>query len=142
MVSTSSSKLKTLPRALLVALLLALGVFVFMGAWVGVAVLSNGHAGWMVLLAALDAGVFLRMARMRPGRMRARLALLATIASIALGNWLVAALPIARAMGLFPLETAQRIGPDFGWMLIRLGNTPVDWLWMVAALVLAMWFGR
>ena len=96
----------------------------------------------MVLVAALNAIAWLRITHTTQGAWRATIAVLMTLVSIALGEWLVASLPIARAMGQFPLETAQRMGPDFGWMLIRLGNTPLDWLTVIVALTLAAWFGR
>jgi len=124
------------------ALLLGLGIFAFGGVWLAFASTFDGRGAWMVLIAAPNAVVWLRITHTRQGASRALVAVLMALASIALGEWLVAALPIARAMGEFPLETAHRMGPDFGWMLIRLGNTPLDWLTVIVALVLAAWFGR
>ncbi len=129
-------------RPLFVLPLLLLGVLAFDGAWLAAAASTNGHAGWMAPFAALIGFAPLWLARAAPGSMRALLALLATATALALGNWLVAALPIGQAMGQFPLEAARRIGPDFGWMLIRLGNRPSDCLWTAFALVLAGLFGR
>jgi hypothetical protein len=128
--------------AIFVALLLALGAIVHAGAWLIAAALGNGHAGWMALFAALGTVVLLRFVGIAPGTSRAILALLGTAATIALGNWLVAALPIAQAMNLTPLEAALRMGPHFCWMLVSLGNAPLDWLWVALALALAAWFGR
>jgi hypothetical protein len=127
---------------LFTALLLALGACAFACAWMVVAARSGDRAGWMVLVAALNAVAWLRLARTRAGTPRSLAAVLATSASIALGEWLVASLPIAQAMGQSLPDAAGRIGPDFGWMLIRLGNTPLDWLAIVVALMLAGWFGR
>lgn len=129
-------------HALFVALLLVLGAIVLSGAWLVAATLCASHAGWMALGAALSAIVLLRLAHVPSSGSRVLLAMLATATAIVLANWLVVALPIGQAMGLLPLEAARRIGPNFGWMLIKLGNTPLDWLWMVVALALAAWFGR
>ena len=122
--------------------LLVLGGLVFAGLWLVVAAACHGRAAWMSLVAAFNAIAWLHIAGARPGAPRAWLATFLTAASIALGEWLVAALPIAGLMNQSPLETAQRIGPDFGWMLIRLGNTSLDWGLIVIALAVAMRFGR
>jgi hypothetical protein len=124
------------------ALLLALGVLAFDGAWLDLATTLDSRAAWMALIAALNAVAWLQITHTRHGALRALAAVLMTLVSIALGEWLVAALPIAQAMGQFPLETAHKMGPDFGWMLILLGNTPLDWLTVFVALMLAAWFGR
>lgn len=129
-------------RQIFAALLLGIGVLAFAGVWTAVASAWGGHAGWMVLAAALNSIAWLRFSGTPTGPERMLLAFLATVFSIVLGEWLVAALPIASAMGQFPLETAGRIGLDLGWMLIRLGNTPLDWLMVLVALMLAAWFGR
>lgn len=130
------------PHPLLVAAMLVLGAFVFAGAWLAVAAACDSRAGWMTLLAALNSIALLRLARTHSGKPRALLALLVTAASIALGEWLLAALPIAWQMNQSPLEAARRMGPAFSWVLVQLGNTPLDWGLMVAALLLAAWLGR
>jgi len=122
--------------------MLVLGMFVFTGAWLAVATACASRVGWMVLLAALSSIVLLRLARARAGKPRALLAVLVTAASIALGEWLLAAQPIAWQMNQSPLEAARRMGPAFSWMLVQLGNTPLDWAMMVVALALAAWLGR
>ncbi len=141
-----SSPANTTPVAplqlLLIASLLVLGSLAFAGTWVIVAAACHGRAGWMALVAALNAIAWLRMAKARPGAHRAMLAVFATSASIALGDWLVAALPIGAQVNQSPLEAAQRMGPDFGWMLIRLGSTPLDWSLIAVALVIALRLGR
>jgi len=127
---------------LLIAALLTLAVFVFTGAWLIVATACTSRAGWMTLIAAAISITLLRVARMHPGTPRMLLAAFVTSASIALGEWLVAALPIAQQSNQSPLEAAQRMGFDFGWMLIRLGNSPLDWGLIAVALVLAIRFSR
>jgi hypothetical protein len=129
-------------QALFIVLLLALAIVAYAGAWLVVAALYGGHAGWMALLAAPVVLALLQIARIPAGAWRAILAVSATAAAIGLGNWLVLALPIAQAMNLTPLAAARRIGPDFFWMLVALGTTPLDWLCIALALALAAWLGR
>jgi hypothetical protein len=122
--------------------MLLLGVFVFAGAWLAVATACDSRVGWMALLAALNSIVLLRLGRVHSGTPRALLAVLVTGASIALGEWLLAALPISWQMDQSPMQAAQRMGLDFSWMLVRLGNTPLDWSLVVVALALAARYGR
>lgn len=129
-------------RALVIALLLGSIVFAYTVAWLSLAALHGGHNGWMALLAAPVVVTSLRLMNVRSGRSRGYLALLCTAVAIALANWLVAALPIAQAMDLTPLEAALRIGPHFFWTLIKLGHTPLDWLWVALALAFAGCYGR
>jgi hypothetical protein len=96
----------------------------------------------MALPAALNSIVLLRLARTRSGTPRALLAVLVTGVSIALCEWLLAALPLSWQMDQSPLQAARRMGSDFSWMLVQLGNTPLDWGLMVVALALAARYGR
>ncbi len=129
-------------HALVIALLMVIAAFVCAGAWLVVAALRDGHAGWMAVLFVPVVIGLLRLTRVSSGTSRSVLALFATTMAISLANVLVAALPVAQAMDLTPLAAARRIGPDFCWMLVSLGNTPLDWLWAALALALAAWFGR
>jgi len=108
---------------LLVAVMLVLGVFVLAGAWLAIATACNSRVGWMALIAAMNSIVLLRLARVRSGTPRALLAVLVTGTSIALGEWLLAALPISWQMDQSPLEAARRMGADFSWLLVHLGKT-------------------
>ena len=129
-------------RVIFVAALLALGTCAAIGAWLVAAAVSDSRADWLAPLVAIDVAALLRFARVAPGPTRAMLAVAITTAALVIANWLVISLPMAEGMGMFPLDVASRTGPDFGWMLIRLGNTPMDWLWMAMALALAAWLGR
>ena len=121
---------------------LPLGGLCFASAWLGAAVRSGGRAGWMALAAAALVVGLLRITGAPRGGSRALIAGLATAAYLAVGEWLVACLPIGASMGQSPVEAAHRIGLDFGWLLIQLGNRPADWLWMVVAMAAAVWLGR
>jgi len=122
--------------------LLLLGMLGATAAWLIVAVIGNNRAGWMALLVAAAAVLLLRIGRFPSGIARASTALLATTACIVASYWLVSALPIGAGMGQWPFVAASHMGLDFVWTLTRLGNTPLDWVFAGAALMLAAWFAH
>ena len=71
--------------------LLAIGSFGFAAAWVLVAFARDRQCSWMALLAAIDAALLLRLARMPGGWTRVALAVAATATTIVLANWGIAA---------------------------------------------------
>jgi hypothetical protein len=123
--------------AWLAAALLAIGSFGFAAAWVLVAFARDRQCSWMAVLAAIDAVLLLRLARMPPGSARICLAVLATAATIGLANWGIAAAQIGRSIGLLPWESLTKLGGYYAWTLANLANTAVDATWLLAALVLA-----
>ena len=122
--------------------LLLVGMLGVIAAWSIVAYATDSRSGWMALAVAADAALLLRIGKYPAGSERVLLALLATVAAILAGYWLVAALPIAAAMGQLPFVAASHMGLDFTWTVIRLGNTPLDWLCGGVALLLATWLAR
>lgn len=137
MESTASDR----PRWLALGLVL-LGSFGFAAAWVLIAIARDRQCSWMAVLAALDAALLLRLSRMAPGWPRAGLGVLATVATILLANWGIAAAQMGRVMGLLPWESMTKLGPAFAWTLANLANPPTDLLWLAAALVLAAFASR
>ncbi len=123
-------------------LLVALGSFGFAAAWVLLAYARNQQSSWMAVLAALDAVLLLRLARMSPGWLRAMLAVAATSASIVLANWGIAATQIGKMMGLLPWQALAKQGLDYSWTLATLANGPADLAWLAGALLLALLAGR
>jgi hypothetical protein len=117
--------------------LLAIGSFGFAAAWVLVAFARDRQCSWMALLAAIDAALLLRLARMPGGWTRVALAVAATATTIVLANWGIAAAQIGRSMGLLPWDSLMKLGPTYAWTLANLANPPADLLWLAAALVLA-----
>lgn len=117
--------------------LLLLGSCGFAAAWVLVAVARDGQHSWMALLAALDAALLLRLARMPAGWERAVWGVIATAVVIALANWGIAAAQLGKVLGLLPWDSALKLGPHHAWTLIQLANDSSDRLWLLAALVLA-----
>ena len=126
----------------LAILVLSIGGICFVSAWLGAAVHSASRAGWMAPVAAAVAIALLRLGWSSRGTRGRYFALVATFAYVLVGEWLVACMPIGAAMGQSPVEAAHRVGVDFGWMLVQLGNRPLDWFWLVLALAVAWRFGR
>ena len=111
-------------------------------AWILLALASGRQCSWMSLLAGLDAALLLRFARVRGGNARMLLALGATFATIAIASWGIAAAQVGRSVGVLPWLSAAKIGPEFAWTLLGLANTPVDWAWLAAGLLVAALAGR
>ncbi|MET0582088.1 MAG: hypothetical protein ABWZ08_08960 [Pseudoxanthomonas sp.] len=134
MQATSQSP-RPLPWLALVMLLL--GGLCFVVVWIMLAVYLGEPCGWMAALGALDAAVMLRLGGMRRGPARVALAVLASLAIIALANWGVAATQIGFAMGLNPWDSALKLGLGYAWTLADLANQMADRIWMAMALLIA-----
>lgn len=118
------------------------GILGIAAIWTGVAVVSGKPAGWMALVAAVDAVLLLRLAGVRSGWPRAGMAMAATAATAVLANWFIVATQLGLAMGLRPLPSALRLGPDLAWQLTIQANGGLDLAAILAALALAAWWGR
>jgi len=125
------------PSRWLAPALLVVGSCGFAAAWVLLAFARDRQCSWMAVLAAIDAVLLLRLARVPAGPWRAAAAVLATVASIALANWGIAAAQIGRVMGLLPWESLAKLGPSYAWTLATLANQPADLAWLAVALLLA-----
>ena len=117
--------------------LLALGCMGCTAAWLVLAMTNGSQCSWMAVVAGVDAALLLRLARMPAGRARMFLAVAGCGAAIALASWGIAATEVGRSVGVLPWISALKLGPDFAWTLLGLANTPVDWAWLVAGLVVA-----
>lgn len=118
--------------------LLLLGVAGFAAAWIALGMLSDRQSSWMAPLAALDAALLLRLGGMPPGWRRAAWAVAATVATVMLANWGIAAAQLGVSLGLLPLDSALKLGPHLAWTLAQLANGPADLAWIALALVLAV----
>lgn len=123
-------------------ILLVIGCFGVAAAWVLLALYGNGQKGWMAVVAALDAAWMLRLGGMRPGLTRAALAVLATLAAIALANWGIAALQIGLPMGLDVWQSLSKPGLGYVWLLAGLANSAFDKACIAVAVAVAAWLGR
>ncbi|MFT3896829.1 MAG: hypothetical protein QM719_03925 [Thermomonas sp.] len=138
MQETSAARpLSTVSIALL--LLASLGIA---AAWALLALVTGRQCSWMALVAAVDAIAVLRLLRIRPGLPRAVVALAATMLSVVLANWWIAAGQIGRSLGLLPWASSLRLGPDYAWTLATLANRPADLAWIATAFLLAAIAGR
>lgn len=126
-------------RALALALAGSIGIA---AAWILVVQLIDRQSSWMAVVAAVDAALLLRMAGYRPGAARAAWAVLATALAIALANWGIAADQVGRMLGLAPWDSMVRLGPEHGWLLLRMANDAVDMAWFAAGLAVAAALGR
>jgi len=130
--TTAFRSSSALPLGLL--LIVSLG---FAAAWCLLAGFIESQAPWMAPLAALDAVVMLRLTRMRADWRRPAWAVVATLATIVVANWAIAALEIGRSMGLRPWESALRLGSSYAWELLQLANGATELAWYAAAIVVA-----
>ena len=106
-------------------------------AWILVALATGRQSSWMAVVAAVDAAVVLRLARMPGGNARVAAGVLATLATIALANWGIAAGEVGHSLGMLPWDAAVRLGPHYAWTLALLANHAVDRLWLAAAVAIA-----
>lgn len=134
----------TATRWLLAGPLTLVGVLGVTAVWVALGLGSGRMLGGLALVAAADAVLLLAMSGMRGGGVRATTALLATLATVALANWLIIAGRIGRLMGLTPWDSAPRLSAELAWVMARETNGPWDLLGLAAGVVLAviLGFGR
>lgn len=121
----------------LTPLMLLLGGVCFSLIWILLALYLERQAGWMALLAALDAALILRFTGMRRGPARMLLAMVATVLMTALALWGIVASQLGFMLGLSPWTSAAKLGLEHAWTLLGLANTPSDLICMTAAPVLA-----
>jgi hypothetical protein len=132
-VSTSASR----ARHWLWPVLLLLGSLTLTLAWMLAALATGTQAGWMAILAALEASWMLRLGTFRAGPARIAVAVLATLLIAMAANWLIAAAYVGSPMGLTPWESALRMGPHFAWTLLSLANGLGELIWLGIALLVA-----
>lgn len=113
------------------------GVLGVAAAWVAAAMLLGNAASWMAVVAAVDAVLLLRLFGFPGGRAAAVLAALATLATFALANWMIAATVVGRMMGLPMLASAQRLGVDHAWALASLANGRAGFAMLLLAVLVA-----
>jgi len=123
-------------------LLAALGVFGMAAGWALLALIVNRQCAWMAVLTAADIALLLRMGRAAPGLPRAATTVVATLATILLANWTIAATQIGGQFGLKLVDSVFRLGTDHAQTLLGLANRPVELAWYAIAVVVALWLGR
>lgn len=126
----------------LTGLLLLLGIAGCAALWVLVSTATGGVASWMAVVAALDAALLLRMARVRPGIGRAFWGVMATAACIGVSLWVVVAGLLGRMLGLTPWDAAGRMGAYHAWTLVQTTHGAADAAWLAAGVVIAAVLSR
>jgi len=129
-------------RTLAPLLLAVLGVFGMSAVWALVALIVDRQCAWMAVLTAADIALLLRLGRAAPGMPRAAVAVVATLATIALTNWTIAATQMGGPMGLKLIDSVQRLGIDHAQTLLGLANRPAELAWYAVAVIVALWLGR
>lgn len=137
-VSTSASR----TRHWLWPTLLLLGSITLIVAWLLAALSTGTQAGWMAVLAALEAAWMLRLGTFRAGPLRAGIAIFTTLLIALAANWAIAAAYVGGPMGLTPWESALRMGPHFAWTLLSLANGLGELIWLSIAVLVAWRVGR
>jgi hypothetical protein len=110
--------------------------------WAGVTLATRDHCGWMIVLAALDAALLLRLAGWPAGRGRAALATAVTLLTGIAANFLIAASQIGFSMGMRPVEAVPRMSLDLALLYAQSNNTGFDLFWWGLALFLAWRLSR
>jgi hypothetical protein len=118
-------------------LLLVLGIFGFAAFWVLLSLAWDRQCSWMAVLGALDIAWMMRLGGWRPGPRRLTFGVLATVAIVLFANWGIAAGQYGAVMGLDPLDSASKLGPNFFLILFQLANSGTDLIWLGIALIVA-----
>ena len=106
-------------------------------AWVAASMVTSSQAGWMAVLAALDAAWLLRLGRAPSGWTRMAIGVAATLLAVVLAQWGIVAAPLSGMLGLGLGETMTKLGPSLAWSLTHLANTPADWAWIAVGVFVA-----
>ncbi|MCY7353601.1 MAG: hypothetical protein LH470_00655 [Lysobacter sp.] len=122
--------------------LLALGTAGSAAVWILLALSLDRQCSWMAVFAALDAALMLRLGGYRPGWPRALLGVVATVVTIVLANWGIAAGQMGSGMGMLPWESALKLGGSHAMLLTQLANQPVDLAWLWLSLAVAAFAAR
>ncbi len=110
--------------------------------WTGAALITRGNAGWMALVAALDAALLVRLAGYPRGSDRAVAATLITGATAVAAGFLLATARIGLAMGLRPADAVGRMSLDLAWLYVSSNAGLIELGWLLGALLLAWKIGR
>jgi hypothetical protein len=123
-------------------LIAVLGICGMTAIWTLLALIVDRQCAWVAVLTAADIALLLRLARAAPGLPRAATTVVATLATILLANWVIAAAQIGGAMGLGLIDSVQRLGTDHAQTLFGLANQPAELAWYAIAVIVALWLGR
>jgi len=117
--------------------LLLLGSAGVAAAWTLFALTLDRLCGWMAVVAAIDAALLLRLARVPASTLRLCLSVLGTLLTIVIANWWIAGAQLGQMVGLPPWDAINRMGGFHGWTLITLANGTIDIAWYAIGLCVA-----
>ncbi len=123
-------------------LLAVLGILGMSAIWTLLALVVDRQCAWIAAMTAADIALLLRLGRASPGLHRAAMTVIATLATILIANWVIAAAQIGGPMGLGLIDSVQRLGTDHAQTLFGLANHPAELAWYAVAVVIALWLGR
>lgn len=137
--SISRQLLAVTALPLLLALVAAAGLSAL---WAAFAVASSGLAGWMGLVAGIDAALLLRLSGREAGRRRAAASLFVFAVSVMASAYVVGAARMGGTLGLRPWESLERLSPGLIQLYLCANDSPLDWLWLVIGALLAWRLAR
>lgn len=117
--------------------LLLLGCLTAIIAWLLMALAMGNQAGWMAVVAALEIVWMLRLGTLHAGRFRIGVAVVTTALIIIGTNWGIASAQLGGPLGLDPWTSAQKMGANLAWTLLKLANNGFDRLCYITALLVA-----
>lgn len=123
-------------------LLLLLGSATIAVAWLLAALATGTQAGWMAVVAGLEAAWMLRLGTFPAGRTRVVIASIATLVIALAANWGIAAAYIGGTLGLDPWQSSLKLGPHLAWTLFGLANGWSELLWLLLGLAAAWRLAR
>lgn len=121
---------------------LAVGILGFAAIWVLLAAAMGRPLSALALVAALDAALLVRIARIAPGWPRALTAAAATAAIVVFAQFGIIAAQVGMMFGLLPWESALRLGPSLAWTIAGVSRDAVDIAWYGAALAIGATLSR
>lgn len=110
--------------------------------WTIFAFATSGLAGWMALIAGLDAALLMRLTGRPSGTTRAAASLVVYLVSVLASVYVVGAARMGSALGMQPWEALDRISPGLVQLYLLSNDAPWDWLWLGLGLVIAWRLGR
>jgi len=134
---TSTPTAERVTHPLLSWLLLLMGACGFAAAWITLGFFNGAQNSWMAVIGALDVAWMLRLGGWPRGPGRVAVAVVATVAIVALANWGIIAAQVGLMLGLAPWDSALKLGFDHAWTLAQLANGAWDIAWLLLAVVVA-----
>lgn len=107
-------------------LLMLTGCVCLVVLWTVLALYHGRMDGWVAVAAAGYAALALRLGGAPRGGWRGMLALAGTLATVLAAGWLIVAGQIGLQLGLYPWDSALKLGPGLAVNLLRLLGTPAD----------------